>query len=143
MNIRQKLKDAGLRITQQRLVVFENLANHTDHPTVDKLITNIRKEHPNIGVGTIYNILETFVKKKLIVKISTEKNAVRYDASTEKHHHLYTLDSARIEDYFDKKLNKIIENYLSKVKIPNFEISDFRLQIIGKFNNSRNKKNPL
>jgi Fur family transcriptional regulator, peroxide stress response regulator len=58
---------------------------------------------------------------------------MRYDAIMEKHHHLYSLDSDRIEDYFDEDLNQILEDYFSKKHIKDFEIRDIKLQLIGTF----------
>jgi len=58
---------------------------------------------------------------------------MRYDAVLQTHHHLYSAESERIEDYFDDDLYKIIAEYFKKKKIPDFTINDFKLQIIGKF----------
>jgi Fur family peroxide stress response transcriptional regulator len=62
---------------------------------------------------------------------------MRYDAFLESHHHLYCSDSDRIEDYLDNELNKILENYFEKKRIPGFKIEDIKLQIIGKFLKNR------
>jgi Fur family peroxide stress response transcriptional regulator len=64
---------------------------------------------------------------------------MRYDAVMEKHHHLYCAESDRIEDYFDTELNALIGNYFEKKGIPDFEINDIKLQIIGKFTNRSSK----
>ncbi len=64
---------------------------------------------------------------------------MRYDAITEKHHHLYSAESDRIEDYFDPELNEIIDNYFKKKGIPDFEIEDIKLQVIGKFKDKYSK----
>jgi Fur family peroxide stress response transcriptional regulator len=59
---------------------------------------------------------------------------MRYDPVLDAHHHLYSIDSDRIEDYFDPELNLLLENYFSGKSIPGFQIEDIKLQIIGKFN---------
>lgn len=58
---------------------------------------------------------------------------MRYDGILEKHHHLYSSESERIEDYFDNDLNALIEDYFSKKKIAGFEIEEVKLQILGRF----------
>ena len=62
---------------------------------------------------------------------------MRYDAVTENHHHLHCAESHRIEDFFDKNLDTMIENYLKEKKIPNFSIENIKLQIIGRFNDQK------
>jgi Fur family transcriptional regulator, peroxide stress response regulator len=63
---------------------------------------------------------------------------MRYDYVKEKHHHLYCAESERIEDYYDKELDKLLENYLKKKTIPNFKIKDIKLQIVGNFTDKTN-----
>ncbi len=132
-NIREFLPRHGLKITPQRVAVYEAITTMRNHPTADQIIEFIRKNHPNIAVGTVYNTLETFVEKGLIIKVKNDGDAMRYDATTERHHHLYSADSNRIEDYFDEELNRWIEDYFSKKSIPGFKVEDVRVQVIGQF----------
>jgi Fur family peroxide stress response transcriptional regulator len=131
------LKNSDLKITPQRMAVLEALKSLKEHPTADKIKEYVVKNHPNIAVGTIYKTLETFVEKGLVRKVKTEKDVMRYDAILEKHHHLYCEDTEHIEDYFDDKLNNMLEIYFKKKEIPNFKVKDIRLQIIGTFNNKK------
>ena len=135
--IRELLSEKGLRVTPQRVVVFETLVNLKNHPTADTLIKKIKEEHPNIATGTVYKILDTLVQKGLVEKVTTHEDNMRYDAILEKHHHLYCSESNRIEDYFDKNLNTLLEDYFAKKKIPGFEIKDIKLQITGNFQRSQ------
>lgn len=133
-NIGIELKDNNLKVTPQRIAVLEALASLKDHPTADKIKEYVVKNHPNIAVGTIYKTLETFVEKGLVKKVKTDLDVMRYDAILDKHHHLYCENTERIEDFFDEKLNKMLEDYFKKKKIPNFKVKDIKLQIIGTFN---------
>lgn len=133
-NIGIELKDNNLKVTPQRIAVLEALASLKDHPTADKIKEYVVKNHPNIAVGTIYKTLETFVEKGLVKKVKTDLDVMRYDAILDKHHHLYCENTERIEDFFDEKLNKMLEDYFKKKKFPNFKVKDIKLQIIGTFN---------
>jgi Fur family transcriptional regulator, peroxide stress response regulator len=132
------LRDSNLKVTPQRVAVLEALNNLKNHPTADKIKEYVVKNHPNIAVGTIYKTLETFVEKGLVKKVKTEKDVMRYDAILENHHHLYCEDTERIEDFFDDELDSLIDKYFQKKKIPNFNVKDIKLQIIGTFNNKKN-----
>jgi Fur family peroxide stress response transcriptional regulator len=132
------LKNSNLKVTPQRIAVLEALNNLRDHPTADKIKEYVVKNHPNIAVGTIYKTLETFVEKGLVKRVKTAQDVMRYDAILDKHHHLYCEDTNRIEDFFDDKLNNMLEDYFKKKRIPNFKVKDIKLQIIGSFNNKKN-----
>lgn len=134
------LKDSSLKVTPQRMAVLEALNSLNNHPTADKIKEYVVKNHPNIAVGTIYKTLETFVEKGLVEKVKTSKDVMRYDAVFEKHHHLYCEETEHIEDFFDDKLNNMLEEYFRKKKIPNFKVKDVKLQIIGTFINKKNSR---
>jgi Fur family peroxide stress response transcriptional regulator len=131
--IRDIIKEKGLKITPQRTAVLEAVVELGSHPTAEIIIDFIQKNHPNVAIGTVYKTLETFVEKKIIKKVKTEKDIMRYDAILEKHHHLYCAKSDRIEDYYDDELNEVLEEYFRKKNIDNFKIEDVKLQIIGNF----------
>ncbi|KPK87860.1 MAG: hypothetical protein AMS27_01255 [Bacteroides sp. SM23_62_1] len=131
--IRNILTCHGLKATPQRIVIYQALTELHNHPTTDDIIDYITTSHPSISPGTVYKTLETFIQKNLIKRVKTDKDIMRYDAVSDPHHHLYCAESDRIEDYYDNKLNRLIEDYFRKNKIPNFRIENIKLQIIGKF----------
>ena len=135
------LKNCGLKVTPQRIAVFDAVINLNNHPTADNVIEFIKSNHPNIATGTVYKTLETLVRCSIIKKVKTDTDVMRYDAVLEKHHHLYCSESDRIEDFYDNDLNDILDNYLKEKKIPNFTIEEIKLQISGRFTDNI-KDNP-
>lgn len=132
-DLRIKLKEAGLKMTPQRIAILEAVYKLENHPTADNIIDFIRKNHPGVATGTVYNILDTLLGKKLIKRVKTEKDAMRYEGIIEKHHHLYCAESDKIEDYFDEELDQLLKKHFEKKGITNFEIEDIILQIKGTF----------
>ena len=131
---REKLKEKGLKVTPQRVAIYEAIVNLKNHPTAENVIEYVKTNHPNISVGTVYKVLDSLVEHELLKKVKTEKDIMRYDAVLSNHHHLYCIETERIEDYEDENLNEMISNYFKNKKIKNFKIQDIKLQITGKFN---------
>jgi Fur family peroxide stress response transcriptional regulator len=127
------LTENNLKVTPQRTAVLEVILNLDYHSTAENIADYLRLNYPHIPIGTVYKILYAFIEKGIIVRVKTDNDVMRYEAKKEKHHHLYCADSERIEDYYDKDLNKLLDNYIKKNKIPNFTVEDIRVQIIGKF----------
>ncbi len=127
----------GLKVTPQRIAILEVIMALDNHPDVDVITEHLKMTHPGIALTTIFRTLETFTKKGIIKKVLTDKDSMRYDAIPERHHHLYCSESDRIEDFYDDELNKLLEDYLKKKKIPNFKIEDMKLQIIGRFTDNK------
>ncbi|MFZ0281983.1 MAG: transcriptional repressor [Bacteroidales bacterium] len=132
---RNKLTEKGLKVTPQRIAILEAILKLNNHPSAENIIDYIRINHPNIATATVYKVLDALVANGLIKKVKTERDVMRYDAVIESHHHLYSSESDRIEDFVDKELNAMIEKHFEKKKIPDFKIEDVRLQIIGRFLN--------
>ena len=135
--ISKKLKDAGLKVTPQRHAILEAVYTLGNHPTAEQIIDFIRKAHPGIATGTVYNVLDVLVENKLVRRVKTDKDAMRYDGILQKHHHIYCAESDRIEDYFDEELDDLLQDYFSKKKLTNFNIEDINLQIKGNFKHNK------
>jgi Fur family peroxide stress response transcriptional regulator len=132
------LTDNNLKVTPQRTAVLEVIYTLNNHPSADYIIDYLRLNFPHIPLSTVYKILDVFVGKGIVSKVKTDDEVMRYDFVKEKHHHLYCAESERIEDYYDKELDKLLENYLKKKTIPNFKIKDIKLQLVGNFTDKSN-----
>ena len=61
IQITKILADKQLKITPQRIAVLKAVYTLKNHPTAEEIIKYIKKNYPNIAIGTVYNILETLV----------------------------------------------------------------------------------
>ena len=133
---REQLKAKGLKITPQRIAIYEAVVELKNHPTAENIIDYIKTNHPNVSVGTVYKVLDSLVENQLLKKVKNEKDIMRYDAIMQKHHHLYCSETDKIEDFKDPELDKIIADYFSKKKIKGFKVKGISLQITGEFKNN-------
>jgi Fur family peroxide stress response transcriptional regulator len=138
--IPELLREKGLKVTPQRMRILEAVYKLDNHPTAEQIISYIRKKNPNIGSGTVYNVLDTLVENDLIKKVKTEKDVMRYDGILENHHHLYCKECDYIQDYVDEKLDNLLKQFFEENKIDNFIIDDIKLQIGGKFIEHKKQK---
>ncbi len=129
----QKLKDKGLKVTPQRIAIYNAVLKLKNHPTAENIVDAIKTDYPSISVGTVYKVLNVLVDVGLLKKVKSDKDVMRYDAMLDHHHHLYCNDTDRIEDYEDEELDSLVKKYFEKKKIKNFKIEDFKLQISGQF----------
>lgn len=132
-DITDTLVSKGLKVTPQRLSVLAAVYNLNNHPTAEDVINEIRQKYPHVATGTVYKVLETLVENKIIKKVKTDKDIMRYDGIFESHHHLYCTTCDLIEDYNDDELDKILQDYFKTKEMAGFKIEEFVLQIKGKF----------
>lgn len=135
------LTNKGLKVTPQRVAVLEALYEIKNHPSADEIRQKLHSRYPNIAIGTIYNILDTFCEHGIIKKVKTDSDFVRYDVDMERHHHIYCENCNHIENYHDPELDELLKDYFEKKRIANFKIQEFNLQIIGRYVEDVHKPN--
>jgi len=131
--IREKLAHKGLKITPQRMSILEAIYALNNHPTADNIMEYIRESHPNIATGTVYKVLDTLAENKIIKKVKTDRDIMRYDGIIDHHHHMYCSECDLIEDYMDKELDKLLKEYFKNKKFTGFNLEDIVVQIRGTF----------
>lgn len=130
------LTEKNIKVTPQRIAILEVVLSFNNHPTIENINEYLRLNYPTISLTTIYRSLELFATKGIISKIQTEDYPVRYDGVTEEHHHLYSSENDRIEDYFDESLKKLVLDYVTRKEIPGFQAEKINIRLIGKFSDS-------
>ncbi len=78
----------GLALTVQRRAVLESLLDRTDHPTADDVFEAVAPRLPGLSRTTVYRILDTLVRLRVVRKVPHESAVARFDPCVERHHHL-------------------------------------------------------
>lgn len=87
-----------LKYSRQRASIEEYLSHTTEHPTADTVYEHIRREHPNISLGTVYRNLNLLADQGIITKITTPGGGVRFDMQKEFHYHVLCEACGRVDD---------------------------------------------
>ena len=120
------LKQAGFRLTQQRLAIIGFISGRRDHPSARQIFKGIKKD-TGISFATIYNTLKTLVDIELIKEIDFEHGENRYDTNLIPHLNLVCIKCGNIQD-IDFKL-PISSDEIKARK--NFTTTNFRLEYMG------------
>ncbi|HPB68395.1 MAG TPA: transcriptional repressor [Candidatus Omnitrophota bacterium] len=92
----------GLKITPQRMVIFEELSKAKDHPSADELYKRVRKILPHISFDTVYRTLLSFSETGMVRLVEGYGEVKRFDPDLEDHHHLHCLRCQKIIDFCDQ-----------------------------------------
>jgi len=105
----QDIKKAGLKVTLPRLQVLEYLEKHPGmHFTADELFTQLRQSSSEIGLATIYRVLNQFETAGLVVKHQFDNGHSVYELDTGEHHdHMVDVDSGEVTEFYSKQLEDL------------------------------------
>jgi len=120
-NISSFLKEHGIKPSVQRLKIYQYLINNSIHPTVDTIYSALIKEIPTLSRTTVYNTLNMFVEKKIVVSVPVEDNEARFDANICNHLHFKCLQCNMVFD-IDLKPDFSFEELLPGYKIEERQI---------------------
>ena len=98
VQIEARLRERGLRVTQQRLAVMEYLVSTPDHPTAEDVGRHINARAPTASRASVYNVLHSLKRAGLIEELILEDAVVRYDANLEGHAHFVCRQCRLVED---------------------------------------------
>ncbi len=87
-----------MRYSKQREALLSLLRSTRSHPSAQWLYENLRKEFPNISLGTVYRNLALLEEKGYIVRIHTTSNTEHYDGFVDKHQHFVCRICGKITD---------------------------------------------
>ena len=76
-----------LKYSKQRESIKNFLVTRYDHPTAETVYLNVRKEFPNISLGTVYRNLNLLAEIGEIQKLSPGIGPDRIDGNPAPHYH--------------------------------------------------------
>ncbi len=106
VTVLERLRDAGLRPTRQRLALAKILfARGHRHVSAEQLFNEAKSSRVDVSLATVYNALHDFTGKGLLREISIDSSSSYFDTNTGNHHHFYFERSGHLEDIPSEHVN--------------------------------------
>jgi Fur family ferric uptake transcriptional regulator len=107
------LLERGVRLTPQRLMVLEVLAEHAgSHITADKILAAVVARYPYVDKTTVYRTLDLLRDHSLVVMTNLGGGKLEYELVAQPHHHIvckqcgYTVE---LDDATLDPLRRLVE----------------------------------
>lgn len=133
--LREKLKEKKLKVTQQRLLVLQTLAENRDkHMTAEDIYEVVRTDYPEIGLATVYRTVQLLREMHLLDRVNLDDGCVRYEirhlpeGEMHHHHHLICRTCGKVIP-FEKDLLDALEAQIEKDT--GFRVMDHELKFYG------------
>ena len=100
-------RKSGAKLTHQRMEIFREVAQSTDHPDVEKVYQGVRKRMPTVSLDTIYRTLGWLKELGLITTLGPPRERTRFDANLSHHHHFVCVQCGLTRDFYSDKFDKL------------------------------------
>ena len=95
----KKCAEHGLKVTPQRVRIYEELTKAIDHPSADVLYKRVRKSLPNISFDTVYRTLLSFTEIGIVSLVEGYGEQKRFEPNGHQHHHFRCIKCHTIYDF--------------------------------------------
>jgi Fur family transcriptional regulator, ferric uptake regulator len=125
---KELLREAGLRVTNQRISVLDTLTERDDAVTAQDLYLEFRRQGESIGLSTVYRTLTSLVDAGLLDTFQRGGEQAFRACSPKHHHHLVCttcnqvteLEAGLVEEW----VGKVAETY-------DFAVTSHKADIYG------------
>ena len=132
------LKQHGYKLTAQRRAVLNAIAASHDHLTPAAIYDRVRREHPGIGLVTVYRTLDILADLGLTCEVHSGGNCRSYlmRRPQEHHHHLICSECGTVADFTDCDLSELAHRLSRET---GFEIEEHLLEFSGRCQNCQTR----
>jgi Fur family peroxide stress response transcriptional regulator len=128
VSIINALRSKGYKATPQRIAICKIALGSPEHPSVQKIYTDVKKTKPTVSLATVYSTLNILKDSGLIQELNFPKGQTRYDPYIEPHINLICLRCGKIQDLDDQASKELVKKVTGKVQ---FTPSGQRIDIYG------------
>ncbi|MFH1719923.1 MAG: transcriptional repressor, partial [Planctomycetota bacterium] len=100
-------RQAGLKVTPQRIAIYRELVKTNEHPSAEMLYEKVRQMFPSISLDTVNRTLLTLSEIGAAFVLEGSGDARRFDAGLEKHQHFRCIKCKRVVDFHHKPFDNI------------------------------------
>ena len=133
--VKDLLREKGLKVTSQRLMVLNILSAHGDeHLTVEEIYDLAKEESPEIGLATIYRTVQVLLELHVIEKVTFVDGFARYELNGEetgsghRHHHAICTQCGKVYSLETDLLDTLEKQVFESL---GFEVTDHEVKLYG------------
>jgi Fur family transcriptional regulator, peroxide stress response regulator len=101
------LREAGVKLTCQRLEIIGRLVSAHGHPSVAEVFESVKTSIPTISLDTVYRTMKTLAELGLIHPVGFSRDGIRFDADLTPHHHFLCAKCGQARDFVCPELDRI------------------------------------
>ncbi len=105
----QDLRKAGLKVTHPRMRILEILERTgTKHMTAEEVYRSLLDAGDEIGLATVYRVLNQFEAAGLVMRHNFEGGQAVYELDSDGHHdHMVCIDTGKVVEFHNEEIERL------------------------------------
>ena len=123
----EALRDAGVRITRQRMALLSVIAEAEDHPDVEELHKRSTEKDPGISLSTVYRTLTTLEERGVVHKHQFDGGSARFELAEAQHHyHMIDVETGQVVEFRNERIERLQTEIAKEL---GYEVVHHRLEL--------------
>ena len=102
------LRDAGMKVTQQRRAIISSLVESHDHPSAEEVFARARALDDSVSFATVYRTLAVLAEAGLVHRIAMDDGPARFEMAPETDHdHLVDVENGEVLELASDELTAL------------------------------------
>jgi Fur family ferric uptake transcriptional regulator len=125
-----QIRNAGLRMTQQRRLILRILAEADDHPDAKGIFTRAFVHDPTLSLSTVYRTMKLLESQGAIERHAFEDGVSRYEHADQEHHdHLIDVETGQVIEFASDAIEELQRRIAAEL---GYELVRHRLELYGR-----------
>ena len=121
------LKDAGQKVTPQRMLILSSVRHAGGHLTASQILEEVRHSYPYFDASTVYRTLASARELKLVNETNMGSGDIQFEwTGKERHHHLICRSCGEVtsldNSYLDGLASTLLEDHSFQADLDHFAI---------------------
>ena len=115
--LKKILISEGLRYTQQRKIIWDEIRNSSKHRDAEEIYLIIKKKNKiKVSRATVYRTIDVLVKNNLVRKMELGDGRALYESKFEEEHHdhMICVETGKITEFYNEELEKLQEKIVKE-----------------------------
>lgn len=95
------------KYSRQRELIYQTVMENQVHPTAEFVYNYLKKDNPQLSLGTVYRNLQQLSENGIISRVSIPDQPDRFDGITTPHYHAVCSECGSITDVFMENMADI------------------------------------
>lgn len=95
------------KYSRQRELIYQTVMENQVHPTAEFVYNYLKKDNPQLSLGTVYRNLQQLSENGTISRVSIPDQPDRFDGITTPHYHAVCTECGSITDVFMENMADI------------------------------------
>lgn len=114
--------------SNKRVAIYNAIKNTNTHPSARMVYDYLKKDYPNLSLGTVYRNIALFKEEGIIKTVTNVNGEERIDAIIAPHGHFVCNCCGSVIDVFDKELTAINTN----LEENGYSVENYSVNFYGK-----------